>query len=116
MRREEAGLMETYAVCKLALGAPVHGVLRTRGVPGHGCDAVLAAVEVRRCKHGVLEALVARVARAGRCRGCGLRDDDGGNGCEGCAGEEQEHGARWKEMHREEDDVYSLSYTYTVYL
>ena len=108
--------MKTYAVCKLALGAPVHGVLRARGVPGHGRDAVLAAVEVRRCKHGVLEALVARVARAGRCRRCGLRDDDGGNGCEGCAGEEQERGARWKEMHREGDDVDSLSYTYTVYL
>ena len=105
---------ETYAVRKIALGAPVHGVLRTRGIPGHGCDAVLAAVEVRRCKDVVLEALVARVARAGRCRRCGLRDDDGGNGCEGCAGEEQDCGARWKEMHREGDDVDSLSYTYTV--
>ena len=73
MVREGAGMMEkeeTYAVRKIALGAPVHGVLRTRGIPGHGCDAVLAAVEVRRCKDVVLEALVARVARAGWCRRC----------------------------------------------
>jgi hypothetical protein len=56
----------TYAMLKVALGAPIESVLRTGGIPGNKRNAVLAAVEVRGCKHVVLEALIARVACA--CR------------------------------------------------
>jgi hypothetical protein len=34
---------------EVALGAPIHGVLSTGGIPCQRCNAMLAAVEVRGC-------------------------------------------------------------------
>jgi hypothetical protein len=43
------GERETYAVYKIALGAPICSVGRTGSVPSERCNAVLAAVEVGGC-------------------------------------------------------------------
>lgn len=100
--------MKTYAMFEIAVGAPVQGVLGTGGVPCHGGDVVLAAVEVRRGQHVVLEVLIAGVARAGRCWRGGHCDNGGGDICECSVGEEEERDARWEGMHREAAELYLL--------